>query len=173
MYSLRAATANDAAALADLGARAFVAAFGTMYRPEDLAAFLAESHAAERVTREIADPGMRVQVAVAEDGALLAFCKLSLASTLGGHSPARRPLELKQLYADPARTGGGIGAALMDWALAEARAAGADEIQLSVWSGNTRAQAFYRRYGFDKIADITFRVGEQLDEEFLFARPLP
>ncbi|MFM5953915.1 MAG: GNAT family N-acetyltransferase, partial [Novosphingobium sp.] len=31
---------------------------------------------------------------------------------------------------------------------------------------------FYARYGFAKVADITFRVGEQLDEEFLFARML-
>ena len=27
---------------------------------------------------------------------------------------------------------------------------------------------FYQRYGFAKIADITFQVGEQLDPEFLY-----
>ena len=60
--------------------------------------------------------------------------------------------------------------ALMDWALAEAGALGADEIQLSVWSGNTDAQRFYQRYGFARVADTHFWVGEQCDEEFLFAR---
>ena len=43
-------------------------------------------------------------------------------------------------------------------------------MQLSVWSGNDGAQRFYARHGFAKVADVTFRVGEQIDEEFLFAR---
>jgi hypothetical protein len=33
-----------------------------------------------------------------------------------------------------------------------------------------RAERFYRRYGFDKVADITFRVGDHIDPEFLFAQ---
>jgi ribosomal protein S18 acetylase RimI-like enzyme len=45
-------------------------------------------------------------------------------------------------------------------------------MQLSVWSGNEGAQRFYARYGFAKVADVTFRVGEQVDHEFLFSRML-
>ena len=56
--------------------------------------------------------------------------------------------------------------------LDEARSRGADEMQLSVWSGNDGAQRFYARYGFAKVADIYFMVGKQADEEFLFARML-
>jgi len=81
-------------------------------------------------------------------------------------------MELKQLYTAAGATGGGIGAALMDWAMAEFAARGADEAQLSVYSGNDGAHRFYQRYGFEKVADITFKVGEQLDPEFLFARML-
>lgn len=86
-----------------------------------------------------------------------------------GHARGSNAIELKQLYTDPARTGGGIGASLMDWALGEARAFRADEVQLSVWSENHGAQRFYARYGFTKIADIEFWVGDQCDAEFLFA----
>jgi ribosomal protein S18 acetylase RimI-like enzyme len=64
-------------------------------------------------------------------------------------------------------TGRGVGAALMDWALSEARALGRDAVQLSVWSENFAAQRFYARYGFSKLADIGFMVGNQRDEEFL------
>ena len=56
----------------------------------------------------------------------------------------------------------------MRWALDEARAWGADAIQLSVYSENHGAQKFYRRYGFDKVADIDFWVGNHRDDEFLF-----
>ena len=44
-------------------------------------------------------------------------------------------------------TGGGIGAALMDWAMAESRRGKADEVQISVWCGNEVAQRFYAVMG--------------------------
>jgi GNAT superfamily N-acetyltransferase len=169
---LRLATPADTAALADLGRRAVTAKFAHLYKPEDFATFLGQAHSEEKVGKEIADPGMRV--AVLEDaGVLIAFCKLVLKSTLPAEfSDARAPLELKQLYTDPVRIGGGLGSRLMNWALDEARTVGADEIQLTVYSENPEAQRFYHRYGFAKIADIEFWVGNHCDPEFLFALPL-
>jgi hypothetical protein len=90
------------------------------------------------------------------------------ASTLPRHLAAERPFELKQLYTDPDRLGRGLGARLMDWARAEARKVGADVFELSVYADNPDAQRFYARYGLNKIADITFKVGEHIDPEFLF-----
>lgn len=169
---LRFATPADAPALADLGRRAVSAKFEHLYRPEDFATFMESAHSEGKVARELADPGMRIAV-IEENGALIAFCKLVLASTLpAGHSDASTPLELKQLYTDPARIGGGLGAKLMDWAMSEADDIGADEIQLTVYSENPEAQRFYQRYGFSKIADIEFWVGNHCDPEFLFARKL-
>lgn len=168
---LREATATDVPALATLGRDSFVAKFGHLYRPEDLAAFLDETHSPAAVAAELANPGRRYRLAEI-GGALAGYCKLAIPSTLAGHDDAQRPVEIKQLYTAPGMTGRGIGAALMDWALGEARGHGADAVQLSVWSGNADAQRFYARYGFAKVADIHFRVGEQLDEEFLFALKL-
>ena len=170
--TLRLATPADAAALADLGRRALTAKFEHLYRPEDFAQFLGESHSEAKVASELANPGMRIAV-IEQDGALVAFCKLVLESTLpAGHSDAARPLELKQLYTDPVRIGGGLGRRLMDWAMAEAAAHGADEIQLSVYSENPEAQRFYHRFGFAKIADIEFWVGTHCDPELLYARKM-
>lgn len=166
--NLRPALPDDAAALAELGRDSFVAKFGAMYRPEDLAAFLASQHTPQVVARQLADPAYRIVLAE-RDGALAGYCKLVFACGWPDHVRGDHAIELKQLYTAPGATGGGIGTALMDWALAEARAEGADEIQLSVWSGNTDAQRFYHRYGFAKVADIHFWVGAQRDDEFLFA----
>ena len=44
--------------------------------------------------------------------------------------------------------GAGVAAALMDWAVETARAAGAPALYLSVWEEGDRAIAFYRRQGF-------------------------
>lgn len=168
---LRPAVSADAPPLAALGRAAFVPKFGHLYTTENLTRFLDESHSPDKCAREIADPGMAVMLAE-RAGALVGMCKLMLDSTLKEHGTAARPLEVKQLYTDPAQTGGGIGTALMDWAMAFARNHGADEVQLSVWSENHDAQRFYARYGFEKIADIAFWVGDHRDDEFLFARRL-
>ena len=173
-YTLRPATPADAPALAQLGTAAFTASFGHLYRREDLAAFLAQAYSEPALARELANPARLFQVAeqakTEQEGTLLAWCKISLTCGFPDHARGRRVMELKQLYTAPNATGTGLGAALMDWAMGEFAARGADEVQLSVWSGNTGAQRFYARYGFAKVADVTFRVGEQLDDEFLFAR---
>ena len=163
----RPATPADAPALAKLGEDSFVAAFAHLYSADDLVAFLAEVHNADAVGAEIAGDDCTHRL-VEVDGALVAFCKLRYPTKFAGHIDARNPIELGQLYALPGYTGSGIGAQLMDWALDRARAGGHDAILLSVYAENFGAQRFYQRYGFTKIADITFRVGQQLDPEFLY-----
>ena len=47
-----------------------------------------------------------------------------------------------------------------------------DRVQwLGVWSGNLRAQRFYRRYGFEKAGEYNYPVGKVVDREFIFHRP--
>lgn len=169
--TLRLATAADGPALADLGRRAFIAKFGHLYSPENLTRFLDESHSGETLARQLADPEMKIAV-IEEGGHLASFCKVVRASSLPAKTPAKSPMELKQLYTDPDLIGRGAGARLMDWAFAEARAWGADEMQLSVYAHNPDAQRFYRRYGLEKVADIEFWVGDHCDPEFMFAGPV-
>lgn len=169
---LRPATLKDVPALAALGRESFTTAFGHLYRPEDLASFLDEVHDEGAVASEIAGDACRHRLAVAEDGTLLGYCKLRYPSKMEVIATATDPLELGQLYCAGSATGRGVGSALMDWVLAEGAAGGHDAIVLSVYSENHGAQRFYERYGFAKTADTTFKVGEQLDEEYLMEKPL-
>ena len=170
---LRPATLEDGPSLATLGRESFCAAFAHLYRREDLDAFLTQAYSPDAVTEEIADEHHIHRLAMADDGGrLLGFVKMRVPSPYGEHSDAAHPIALGQLYTQPDLTGLGIGAALMDWAIGEAVARGHDAIQLSVWSENTGAQRFYQRYGFAKIADIDFWVGQHRDDEFLFEKRL-
>ncbi len=168
---LRPATAADIPALSRLGIDSFVVKFGHMYSKQDLETFLAETHSEPAVAAELAKPTIRYCLAD-HQGKLAAYCKLDLKCGWPDYARGKNAIELKQLYTDPAMIGQGIGPKLMDWMFSVASEQNADEVQLSVWSGNHAAQRFYARYGFGKVADITFRVGEQLDDEFLFARLL-
>ena len=166
---LRAATPEDIPALSALATDSFIAKFGPLYSQADLNTFLAESLSEPAIAAELANPD-RVYRLAERGGVLLGYCKIGLSCGFPAHARGSRVMELKQLYTDANATGLGIGGKLMDWAMAEFAARGADEVQISVYAYNDGGHRFYRRYGFDKVADITFRVGDQLDEEFLFAQ---
>lgn len=169
MMHLRAAVPADAKPLAALARAAFIAAFGTLYRPEDLEGFLTENRSPAKYAEYIADPATRIMLAE-ENGTLLAYCLIVMGQQFDEHPDPRplRPVFLSQLYCAGAATGRGLGAALMDWAIGEAKDWGADAITLSVYSDNHGAQRFYQRLGFAHVADIFFWVGSKRDDEFLY-----
>ena len=169
--TLRPAYPADVPALSALATASFIAKFGPLYNAADLASFLADSLSEPAIAAELANPARVYRLAEAAGG-LIGYAKIGLTCGFPEYARGTRVMELKQLYTAPQATGMGIGSALMDWAMSEFAARGADEVQLSAYAGNEGAHRFYRRYGFDKVADITFRVGEQLDPEFLFARML-
>lgn len=166
---MRPATVDDAQALATFARDAFIAAFGPLYSPEDLEAFLAEHRSEHTYRSKLADPNVRARLAFV-DGALGAYALIVHGESVaaGPNPQPKRPVFLSQLYCAGHATGRGLGTKLMDWALAEARAKGADAVQLSVYSENYGAQRFYQRYGFQHVADIDYWVGNKRDDEFLY-----
>src|SRR5690606_27799100 len=103
--AIRRATAADAEALAGIGAETFTITFGHLYPPEDLAAFLAESHSQAAYAKLLAD--RRYGLWLLEDGeravgfAVAGPCGLPHADVLPEDG------ELKRLYLLPDVQNGG------------------------------------------------------------------
>lgn len=169
--NLRAATEADISAISHLATESFIAKFGHLYTEANLNAFLEENLSEPAIAAELANPDRVYQLAEA-DGRLVGYCKIGLKCGFPEHARGQKVMELKQLYAASDATGMGIGKAMMDWAMDQFAQRGADEAQLSVYAYNDGAHRFYHRYGFAKVADITFKVGDHVDPEFLFARML-
>jgi ribosomal protein S18 acetylase RimI-like enzyme len=94
------------------------------------------------------------------------------ATDLPGSDPGGADLELKRIYALSRFHGSGMGAQLMLCAVEAARERGARRLLLGVYAGNERAQAFYAKSGFKRIADRRFRVGDRDYDDIVFARAL-
>lgn len=169
--TLRPATPADVPALSALAIESFIAKFGPLYSAADLASFLAESLEEEPIAAELAKSD-RVYRLAESAGRLVGYCKIGLTSGFPEHARGNKVMELKQLYTASDATGMGIGGKLMNWAMDQFTSRGADEVHISVYAGNLDGHRFYERYGFEKVADITFKVGEQYDPEFLFAKML-
>lgn len=159
----RDATPDDAAALSALGRASFTETFGHLYAPDDLAAFL-EGHAVAQWQAQLADPDYAVRV-IATGDALIGYAKLGPPSL--PFEPRGTPIELRQFYILKPWHGAGLAPQLMDWVLATARARGADELYLSVFSDNHRARRFYDRYGFEFVQTYAFMVGNHADEDHI------
>ena len=165
---IRRATPDDAPALAELGAVTFIEAFGQLYSPEDLQAFLEDSHSVAAYARALANPDYALWVAE-RDGRAIGYAQ---AGPCGLPHADATPAdgELKRLYLLKSAQNGGIGAALFEQALAWLERDGPRTLWISVWSENYGAQRFYGRYGFEFAGEYEFIVGEQRDREFMYRR---
>ncbi|MEI9891437.1 MAG: GNAT family N-acetyltransferase [Caulobacteraceae bacterium] len=68
--------------------------------------------------------------------------------------------------------GQGVGEALMTKAVDYARADHQERLIVGVYVGNARAQAFYQRWGYEKIGERTFSVGSKQYEDYVYALKL-
>lgn len=175
---VRYATLSDAARLSEFGAMTFREAFEADNTPHDMARYLAETFTPERQAAELADPAGAVLLAshLGASGEADAAELLGYAHLVSGPAPEAvqgpAPIELRRFYVARAWHGRGVAQALMDAALEAARARDALTLWLGVWERNPRAVAFYAKYGFRRVGEHTFVLGEDEQTDWLLARSL-
>ncbi|MDQ2860201.1 MAG: GNAT family N-acetyltransferase [Pseudomonadota bacterium] len=168
MTVIRRALAADAPAVAAIGRATFAGAFGHLYWPADLEAFLQEAHGLERIVRDLADPECAIWLAEA-DGEVVGY---ALAGPCDLPHPEVSPAcgELKRIYVSRSAQGGGLGSRLMSEALAWLERDGPRRLWIGAWSGNEGARRLYERLGFEKVGEYYFQVGAARDREFILRR---
>ena len=170
--TLRRANASDADRLAEIGdstfRETFLDGFAIPYPPEDLSRFMAANYAPAAFARKLADPRQASWLAeregVAQAYANAGPCVLPHPDACPEHA------ELHRLYVLRSAQGLGLGRRLLDAALAWMTARGAGPQWLGVWSGNLKAQKLYAAYGFRKVGEYRFPVGDWRDDEFILRR---
>lgn len=172
--TIRRCVPDDAPAIAALGARLFIQAYGATHPEPDLSPYVARTFAADALRSALADPTQCVFVVTDPGGRAIGYAYVR--PTAGPRPvgvPGRRPFELRRFYVDAAYHGRGVAAALLSACEAEAVASGADALWLDVWQEAARPIGFYRRAGFAVVGTTTFAWGERHDADFIMARTLP
>lgn len=170
MTTIRPATPDDAASLAAFGARTFRETFAADNSPDDVALYLETTYAPALQSAELRHPG--IVTLLAEDGRRLAgYAQLRegpAPECVGG--PA--PIEIWRFYVDRDWQGRGVAQALMLATLEAGIARGARTAWLSVWERNLRAQAFYRKCGFEDRGAREFILGRDRQTDRVMVRLL-
>jgi ribosomal protein S18 acetylase RimI-like enzyme len=168
---IRQSRPEEAAALSALAERLFRDAFGDQNRPADLEMYIRKAYGERQQAAELEDQDVNTLM-VEVDGRLAGFAQIRSGNP--PHCvPAPSPLELWRFYVDGRFHGRGVAQALMKAVVGAARTRGADTLWLGVWERNPRAQAFYRKCGFEDVGQQGFLVGTDLQTDRVMALRLP
>lgn len=162
---------EEAAELSAFAERVFREAFGAQNRTADLEMYIREAYGERQQAAELEDQDVTTLMAEV-DGRLAGFAQLRT-----GKAPVcvsgSTPIELWRFYVDGPFHGRGVARALMEAVVGAARARSADTLWLGVWERNPRAQAFYRKCGFEDVGQHGFLVGTDLQTDRVMAQRLP
>lgn len=165
------AQAHDREALRAMARRSFSATFGHLYAPEPFLSFLDHTYGPGGTMDQDLDDSTVSWLIAFSRSEPIGYAKLT---PLRAPAPAPLPgaVELQQIYVLSDWHGRGVADHLMGWALATASGASAPEIYLTVFDHNERAKRFYARYGFSEVGRCTFTLGDRVDDDRVWQRPL-
>jgi ribosomal protein S18 acetylase RimI-like enzyme len=109
------------------------------------------TEAAEMFRASLVNPAMCVVVAIKDVAVVGYFFASEKKRDESWIKPARRILDLEHIAVDVPLRRQGIGQALMERFLKEARGRGVDSAEICYWDFNQEAAQFYQRLGFTKI----------------------
>ena len=155
--------------LSEFMMKTFVETFGHTYPPEHLEAYLKGSYTPAIQLDEIQDPKKSTFICI-EKNQIVGYAMLHYGAREVGINGPDPVVEIQRFYLDSAWHGSGLASLLMKHVLELNQVRAAKTIWLGVWENNFKAQAFYKKFGFDKVGEHDFIVGETRDLDFLFAR---
>jgi len=138
---------------------------------DDMKTFLETTYTKENHLKEIMDDQMITYICELPDEGEVGFAQLHL------HEPKEcvsdpDPIELQRIYVFPNFISFGIGKILMERCIKEAKDLGYKTMWLGVWEGNERAKKFYAKFGFEKVGEHIFQVGQDAQRDFIYQATL-
>ena len=169
-WRLRRAGVADAAALSLVAGATFLEAFAGVLDGDDIVRHVARNNSAAAFERYRADGAIATIAEALAGGAPLGYTLLTTPDLPVAADDG--DVELKRIYALCPTHGAGLGPALMERALLDARNAGRRRVLLGVYGGNRRAHRFYEKHGFATVGTRRFLVGATWHDDLIYARAL-
>ncbi len=161
---------DDVDALVAIGRDTFDETFRELNTQGTIEAYLAEAFTPERLRAELHREGSEFYFLLL-DGVPAAYLKVNRAP---GQSDLNDPesLEIERIYVRKEHKGKGYGKILMVFALERAAELGMRSAWLGVWERNEEAIAFYRKGGFEVVGEHHFRMGDELQTDYIMRKAL-
>lgn len=170
MKSIRPCSESDLVALQEISYETFDQTFRLMNTAETIDSYLQEAFTSEKLLAELKNPDSAFYFLQTDDG-VVGYLKLNEAAA---QTEFRDPegLEIERIYVRKQHQGKGYGKELLEFALEIARSKKKRYAWLGVWEKNTAAIAFYESLGFRQVGTHTFRMGDELQTDFIMRTEL-
>lgn len=169
---IRRATNKDTKLISELGAKTFEQAFKGTCTDKDLEGVLQEFYSLEQVAKELSNPGDYFFVLYQNDVAS-GYARINLSDEVVSHFTNKRSAELKRIYFLKDYHGKGLALDLLNHCLDFLKEKEYEQVYLSVWEHNDRAQAFYKKHGFENTKiENPFPLGETPQMDYWFLKVL-
>lgn len=166
--SIRLAGPMDADLLVALGRTMFYEAFSEQTDPQDMESHLQNAFKIDEIRRQL--NGDRAFFLLIEVDSKVAGYAYLDAESSPASIKAPNPIQLVRLYLRQDYYGRNVGNYLMKACLETARSKGFEAVWLSSWELNHRANAFYKKWKFEIVGRAKFRVGSDIQDDFIFTR---
>lgn len=161
---------EDIKKLQTIAKQTFTETFGSQNTAEDLAKFLNEEYDFNKLKSEVADPESFYYFCYFNDE-LAGYLKLNIGSAQT-ESDYPEALEIQRIYVLQKYQGQKIGLSMMQHAVAVAKKIKKSQVWLGVWEKNLKAQAFYRKSGFEKVGSHDFILGDDIQTDYILVKEL-
>jgi len=168
--TIRIATEQDAALIADLSRQTFYESFAAENTKENMDKFMSEQFTRQKLMDEIREPWLTFFLAfmMNEPVGYVKMRDSSVPLSLVNESC----LEIARIYSVQHTIGKGVGKKLMQTCLDIATQRQKQILWLAVWEKNQRAIDFYHKWGFEKFGQQDFILGDEVQKDWLMKKML-
>ena len=167
---IRRCSDNDLDHIQKIGYETYDETFRKLNQPETINQYLAASFNKEKLYSELSNPNSFFYFMYVENE-LAGYLKINLApSQTDINDP--ESVELERIYVRKVYLKSGLGKRLMNYSFKIAADWNKSYIWLGVWDQNVKAIAFYIKMGFKKVGQHTFKMGEELQNDFIMKKTI-
>ncbi|MBS1689053.1 MAG: GNAT family N-acetyltransferase [Bacteroidetes bacterium] len=162
---IRIASKDDVEVLSKMGAEIFYETYAVYNTEENMQQYIKETYSEEAILNELSENGSRQFIATL-DNEPVGYVKIStrnVCEELAGENY----FEIERLYVYGKYQGQKIGYGLINACAEIAQKEGYSIIWLGVWEHNAKAIRFYEKMGFVKFGQHVFKLGNDLQNDFL------
>lgn len=170
MITIQRVQLSEADTLLAFSRKTFYEFFDHLNEPANMEAYSSVAFTPQRMLAELSNPNSEFYFAIL-DNEVAGYLKLNFKDAQTEFQDANA-MEVERIYVSGEHHGKRIGKQLMDFALDIARGKHFEYVWLGVWEHNSKAMAFYGRYGFEVFSSHPFLLGDDLQTDLLMKKVL-
>jgi len=157
---------NQLEAFREFSSWIFNETFAPTNSAESMQAYMDEAFTREQFLKEFHEPGA-ISCLALNDETIIGYFRIRRNSE-ADHWLGENNLELQRFYLHPEYQGQGIAQEMMKLVYDYCKSC--EWIWLGVWEQNPRAVQFYKKCGFERFAEHHFKMGEELQTDWLMRK---